>query len=107
MDNIEIIECVTVMLKLNLSEAEFNKSEKLRAKIDDFVRFVNDRLVDKFKEEVNFDANFLDDGTMIFTIDSCNNAVRQETRKTIEKLLQKKVYTALNNRVVNEEENLK
>ena len=107
MDNMERIDCITIMLKLNLSEAEFNKSEKLRAKIDDFVRFVNDRLVDKFKEEVNFDANFLDNGTMIFTIDSCNNAVRLETRKTIGKLLQQKAYTSLNNRVICEEEILK
>lgn len=95
---------VRLMLRLNLSEAEFNKSEKIREKIDDFVRIVNDRLVDKFKEEVNFDATFDENDFMVFTIDSGSNAVFMETHKTIEKLLQSKAFTSLGNRVVKEEE---
>lgn len=95
---------VFVMLRLNLSEEEFNKNAKLRGKIDDFVRIVNDRLVDKFKEEINFDATFDDNNFMVFTIDTSKNAVILEINKTIDKLFQSKKFTNLNNRVIPEDE---
>lgn len=95
---------VFVMLRLNLSEEEFNKNEKLREKVDDFVRIVNDRLVDKFKEEINFDATFDENNFMVFTIDCGKNSVLTEINKTIDKLLTSKKFTSFSNRVVSEEE---
>lgn len=94
------------MLTLNLTQKELSKSEKLSSKIESFTTFVNDRLCDKFKDEILFESTFQDDHTMIFTIDTCNEEVQKEVAKTIDKLLQNKKYTALDNRKIDREEEM-
>ncbi len=88
-----------VVLRLNLSVKEYDASLKLRDKIDDFATAVNDRLCDKFNEEILFDSKFdNENGTLVFTIDSPK--ALNETCKTIDKLLKDKKFTSLANRKV-------
>ena len=88
-----------IVLKTTLTQAEFEKSLKIREKIDDFTTRINDRLCDKFKEEIMFDAVFLD-GKMVFTID--NSIAINEVCKTITKLLDSKKYPCISNRIEKE-----
>lgn len=94
-----------IVLKLKLSNKEFDSSAKLRDKIDTFTTMVNDRLCDKFSEEIMFDATFSEDGKiMIFTLDSPK--ALKETCKTIDKLLKNKKFASFNEkRITFEEEN--
>ena len=93
----------SIMLKTTLTEAEFDKSEKIREKIDEFTTKINDRLCDKFKEEIMFDAVFVD-GKLVFTID--NPIAINETCKTIAKLLDSKKYLCISNRIEKEDVNV-
>lgn len=102
----EKIDCVKVMLTLNLTQQEYAKSEKLQDKIEEFTTCINDRLCDKFKDDLMFDGCFTDATTYSFTIDSCNENVRKEINKTIDKLLQNKKFSILNNRKKQNEEEL-
>lgn len=90
----------SIVLKTTLTKAEFDKSEKIREKIDDFTTRINDRLCDKFKEEIMFDAVY-QNGKMVFTID--NPIAINEVNKTITKLLDSKKYMCISNRIEKEE----
>ena len=89
-----------IVLKTTLTEEEFNKSEKIREKIDEFTTKVNDRLCDKFKEEIMFDAIFMNN-KMVFTLD--NPIALDEVNKTVAKLLDSKKYMCISNRIENED----
>lgn len=93
-----------ILLTLNISKNEFSSNQKLREKIDTFTTIVNDRLCDKFKEEIMFDALFdeNDNSKLYFTVDS--PIAVTETCKTISKLLKDKKFTSLANRYVEFEE---
>lgn len=106
MNTSEKIDCVKVMLSLNLTQQEYDKSEKLRDKIDEFTTCINDRLCDKFKDDLLFEGSFKDSTTYAFVIDSCNENVRREISKTIDKLFQNKKFSVLNNRKKQNEEEL-
>lgn len=89
------------VLKINVSPKEFDTNERLREKIDDFCTAVNDRLIEKYAEQMSFDAQFVDD-KMVFTLDSPQ--ALNETCKTIDKLLKDKKFASLGLRKVDQEE---
>ncbi len=86
-----------VILRICLSQKDFDNNQKIKEKIDDFTTAVNDKLCDKFKEEIMFDADFLDTNTMVFTIDQGKYIL--ETKKIIEKLLDSKKFNFISNRI--------
>lgn len=86
-----------IILRICLSKNEFNSNQKTREKIDNFTTAVNDKLCDRLKEEVLFDADFIDDNTMIFTIDQ--GKYINETNKIVEKFLSNKKFSFISNRL--------
>lgn len=89
----------TIVLKTTLTQLEFDNSAKIRERVDDFLTKINDRLCDKFKEEIMFDAVYVD-GKMVFTVD--NPIAVNEVNKTIAKLLDSKKYLCISNRIETE-----
>lgn len=92
-----------VVLRLNITEKEFFSNEKLREKVDDFSTAINDRLIEKFNEVIEFDATFSDDKSIMqFTLDTPKALT--ETCKTIEKLMKSKKFVGLSNKIVEQED---
>lgn len=95
-------ESKCVVLSINLTQKEYDENSKIRDLIDTFTTAVNDIYIDRFRKQMNFDAEFSNPNTMIFTLDDCKYI--DETNKILNKLLQNKKFKGIEKRITPNEQ---